>query len=650
LGYSDPSVTIKNMDIPKIFGRLAGRVWLHLLHPYLYPKTMSGKVTLLTALTASVAGFALVIGLFLNVNVPKVSADNVLTSVNVLNTPPAWTTDAQEQFDSATSTPTNAGDPITWLAIGTDSSNDNYWLLICKTSSAPTPNASAAPTCGGGVSNQWAVSSVTTSGTVARASTSTIEKFPFNNEKNDWYGWICDGNVSLPQCNAVPKQGIATGGPSPFFVDHPPVFTALSSTGNGNPGGSIVWSITATTTDTLRGTDKVRAYVCKANDFTYSSTTAACGAGGTWASSTLVFSNPTVTYTIPSPLPDKLYNAYVFVINNFYLAATSTLEASSSPYYVNDVAPTITAASISLVDPTSGGNVTLTRPNATSGPYQVKFTVADNNSCQNAASGNEISSVTANAYRSAIGSSSCRVSGDYNSNNCYPQASANTDFSCVQDGLSCTGIGDVDATFTCTFSLWYTADATDPSSQFPAQNWLASAQATDDNATTSGIVQASSGNELLSFLAFNVPQSTIAYGGLQPGTQIDPFTVATSTSLRELGNTGIDETLYGDTMCIGWTVADSCDRFGPDPTSQIPIANQKAATSTIPYGSGNAFTLAGSTTPVSVPVHIRKTTSTSSPQATTTLWAIKIPAAITVAGAYSGQNTITAVTSAAANW
>lgn len=608
----------------------------------------SGKITLLAICGIAASLFVFVAIISYNVEVPTVSADNVTTSVYVLNTPPQWTVDAEESTASATSSPTNAGQVVTWIGTATDSNADNYYLIICKTGSVPTPNVSAAPTCSGGMSNQWAVSGATASAAQASAATTTKETFPFANESNDWFAWVCDGNVSLPQCNTTYKQGNGTATKaSPFVVNHPPVFTAIVNDTPAIPGETVTWNSTATDTDIIRGGDTVQLIVCKANDFTGTS----CGAGGAWATSTFATFNPATTTPVVIPSQDKVYAAYTFIKDNYDLAATSSTQGTNSSFTVTNVAPSISAATVSLVDPTSGGSVTLVRPHATSGPYQVTFQVTDNNSCLNSSSGNEISSVSANAYRSGIGSSSCLIAGDYNTNNCYPQAAApNTNFSCVQDGASCSGSSDTTATFTCSFALWYNADPTDGSSQFPSENWLASAKAIDDQTASSGVVQASTGNELLSFLAFDVPETSIGYGGLQPGQTIDPFVAATSTTLLAYGNVGMDQTLYGDTMCTTWTSADSCDNNGVNPANDIPISNQKAATSTIAYSSPFSYTITASTSPVSVPIHIQKTTATNTPQSKATLWAISIPIAITLAGTYTGQNTITAVTSASANW
>ena len=649
------------MDIRQGFGSVAGRIRLRLQHPFLHPKTMSGKVTLFTALGGALFGLSIVLTIFLNVSVPKVSADAVTTSVTVLNTPPQWTVDAKESvYDSATSTPTNAGDVVTWAATATDGNNDNYWLLICKTgTTTPTPHVSSAPTCAGGPQDQWAVSNVSSSSVSVSAATTTKETFPFNNEKNDWFAYICDGNVTLPQCNALLKQGVGTSGPSPFFVDHPPVFTSLSSTGNANPGSTITWSTTATTTDLIRGGDTLRLYICKTNSFTFSSTTASCP-GGAWATSTLTTINPSAVYTIPIPTQDQTLAAFVFLTNNFNLAATSTLQASSSPYTVNNVAPTVTGSTITLQSiSTTSPTLILAVPNATSGPFRVaNIQVNDNNSCLNISSGNEIASLAVNVYRSGIGSTSCPTAVTpfgYNANNCYPSVSPLTNFSCTQDAGSCTGANDSNATFTCTFSLWYNADPTDVGSQFPSQNWVASVVATDDNGATSTLAESTGGSKVLtSFLAFAVTETSIAFGGLQPGQQNDPL--STTTTLKALGNVGVDESLYGSTMCTNWsalgggTNPDACDTIGVDATKQIPVLNQKAGTSSVAYASTLAYALSGSTTPVSVGIHVLKTTATSTPQSKLTYWAIKIPSAITLAGSYSGQDTITAVTSAAANW
>ncbi len=606
---------------------------------------MYGKVTFLTTVGCALLGVGIVVGSFWNVNVPKVSADNVTTSVTVLNTPPSWTVQAQESIASATTTPTNAGSIITWTATATDSSADNYWLIICKTNAAPTANASSTPTCGGGVANQWAASNYTLSGQVASAATTTIEKFPFNNEKNDWFAWICDGSASLPLCNAAYSIGSGDTG-SPFIINHPPAFTAIVNTSPQVPGATITWTATGADSDMIRGGDSIKLYVCKTAVFSGG----VCG-GGYWASSTIASTSAVATYSIPIPTQDTSYAAYAYVTDNYGLVATSTNQGASTAYSVSNVPPSVSASSITVVNYTGSGNLALATPNGKTDNYTVTFQATDNNSCQNISSGNEMNAATAsiNVFRSGIGSTSCLTSGQFNSNNCYPRASGYTNFSCTQDGGSCSGPTDSTATFTCTFSLWYNADPTDAGSQHSGEKWSATVQIADDNLASSTYAEATVGSTTMtSFLAFAVTESAVAFGALQPGQQSDPS--ATTTQLKALGNVGVDEALYGDTMCTNWTGFDKCDNTGFDNTKDIAIANQKVATSSVLYTSPYAYALAGSTTPLSVALHVQKTTSTSSPQSKLTYWAIKIPATITFAGNYSGQDVITAVTSAAANW
>jgi len=155
-------------------------------------KTNTGKITVL-AILWGVAALALVF--FLDIehggNIQKATADSATTSVTVLNTPPIWDVNPAESPASATTTPTNVGDSATWIATASDGNGEDYYLLICKNSSAPTPNPSAAPDCNGGAANQWAVSASTVSGNQATASYVAQNA---DAETEDWYAFICDAN------------------------------------------------------------------------------------------------------------------------------------------------------------------------------------------------------------------------------------------------------------------------------------------------------------------------------------------------------------------------------------------------------------------------------------------------------------------------
>jgi hypothetical protein len=603
--------------------------------------TREGKITIFTALVACL--FIVTPFVYFEFQVPVASADDVTTSVTVLNTPPAWTVNAEESTESSTTTPTNAGQTLSFTATGTDSSGDSYYLLICKTTGAPTANSSAPPTCNGGIANQWAVSALTTSGDVATASTSTINTFPFQNESNDWYGWICDANASVPRCNITYTNGSGATA-SPFVINHIPVFHSITNNGSALPGGIITWTSGSYDNDSLGGSqDQVRLIVCSSPGITGTS----CTNAGGYASSTLTTTNAATSTTFAIPTQDRFYNSFVYIVDNHGLAATSTLQGSVSVFRILNATSTISAATISLVDYDNVGNLTLTVPSATSGPYKVQFEVSDDNSCLNASSTAEISTTLANVYRSGVTQANCQVSGDYNTNNCYPAANSQVLMTCVQDVGSCSGSTDTTATFTCSFPLWYNADPTDAATPFSAQNWLASVRAIDDNFATSTLVEATTGNELTSFLSFDVSQTTLAFGSLEPG-QSNSVLSATSTMLAT-GNVGLDQDLYGDTMCTNWTAPDSCDAGGINPASEIAVSNQRISTTSLAtYASG--ATLTSSSSPYSLLINIQKTTATSSPQNKNTYFGIQIPIAITVAGSYTGQDTIVGKVSDAANW
>ena len=605
-----------------------------------------GKITIAAAsfaLAAIVCGFLIAL---IEFQAPKASADDVTTSVTVLNTPPNWTIYPHEDPVSSTSTPTNVGSAVTWKATGTDSNAESYFLLICKTNASSTAFSNAPPQCAGGGANMWARSATTTSGSEATAATTTVENFVFANELNTWYGFVCDANSSLPRCNALASQGNeggfeATYANSPFVVNHPPVFAAISNDSPVDPGDDITWTATAYDTDVAGVADTVKLYVCKSNDFTGS----LCGAGGTWASSTLAASNPATTTTIVIPTQDRNYDAYVFVIDHHGRVATSTVQGFNSGFTVSNVSPSISAATITV----STSSIQLIRPNATSGPYTASFVVTDNNSCLNASSTNEIVGAITSVHRSAV---TCTDSSNYNSNNCY--AATSTYFSpflsCSQNTSSgdlCSGATDTTVEWTCTYHLWYNADPTDASTPWTAQNWLAWSQVRDDDFASSSLTQSSSGVELLSFLAFDVSTTSVHFGGLEPGQQNDPLTA--TTDLLAIGNVGLDEDLYGSTMCTNWVALggvanpDACDTGGINPSSEIPATTtQKVATSSTAYAAIDSYFLGSSTTPRDVAIRVPKTTSTSSPQEKDTFWGIAIPIAITLAGNYTGENTITA--------
>lgn len=555
-------------------------------------------------------------------------AATATTTVTVLNTPPQWDTDAQEYIESSTSSPTNAGSNVVWVGKANDSNGENSYLIICKSSSTPTANPNAAPTCAGGGSFMWAVSASTANLVQA---TSTYTSIAGDAEANDWYAFICDGNPANPQCNTTYKQGTGSTA-SPFVINHRPNFSAISNNSPKDPGAAVTWTATASDTDVYGGQDTVRLWVCQAADFNGAS----CGGGGTYCSSTLSATNPSCNYNITIPTKDTTYNSYPYIVDEHTFAASGGSQAATTTYTVNNVAPTISSSSISLLDSDESGPLVLVTPNATTSGFKVRATITDNNSC----SASEIASIAVNVFRSAA---TCSAIGDYNPNRCYRSElpTSEWNYSSAASSTSCTGGTDSTIIWDFTFPLWYIADPTDGTSTdtvYYDQEWTANVRATDDNGATSTVTQAASGNELNSLLAFDVVQSSIPYGSLAPGSSTNP--IVATTTMRATGNIGLDQSLLGVSMC---TTYPSCPVSA---TSTIPVTEQVYATSSVSYTTGTPLT-ASST---ELELNVLKSTATSTPASKNTFWGIRIPSSITLAGDYTGQDTIVAVRSEPAEW
>jgi len=604
-----------------------------------------GKVSILTVLLGVLILAFGVLGELPHGNVAW--AGTATTSVTVLNTPPQWDTNvyAYESPASASNTPTNAGSVLTWVASSSDSSLDNYYLLICNNYASPTPNAGAAPTCNGGNANRIAVSGATISGQPASAPTTTV---PSMAEINYWYAYVCDGAAINPSCNATAWNGSTTpnidgvAAHSPYIVNHRPTFTAFTNYAGVDPGATSTWYSTSTDPDTLGGfaTDTVRLLVCRAADF--NGTT--CGAGGSWATSSYVTTDASSSFAVPTPYPKGYFGGYGYVTDVRGFAASGGSQGTNASLVVNNVTPSIAAASISLYSSTGTSPLVLTNMATQTLGFSVQYTVTDQNSCQTASNTPEIIYGFTNVYRSGYGSTSCNVVGNYNPNYCYnddvPQSVWNV--SCV--GGACAGSSSANVVWTCTFPLWHIADATDPGSFYASQNWLADAKAADTSYATSTLVEALTGTELWQFLAYDLSTTTIAYGGLQPGQDTGTVgpTAYTRVGLRAVGNVGLDESLYGDDMCPGYPSPCS-----GNPTSTIPVANQKYASSSVLYSFATS-SLSGVSTDFLL--HVNKSTATATPQEKETYWGIAVPAAITLSGDYLGRNTVIGITSPSSSW
>lgn len=532
----------------------------------------------------------------------NVEADYATTSVEVGNTTPTFDTGYEPHEDpaSATSTPTNVGDNVTFKGKATDANGDNWKLLICSTNSVTGTSCSATTYCTSG----FASSSVEAS--------CNYQAQEGDTETMDWYGFACDAVGCSTESHKTDDSG------PPFHVNHRPSFTVFSDDSPKDPNTTVTWTTTASDAD-AGGSDYVQLYVCKTNSF---STSSGC-LGGEWCHATST-SNPTCNTT--TPRPDGNYDAYGFVMDNHSFASTDTAQGTNSTMTVNNVAPSLTAGDIYLKDTDGSGNLQLNTENGETNGFIVTFIVTDNNSCQNISSTDEITSALINVRMSEILQANCTASGDYNANNCYPDAYASWNPVCAASSTvnGCTGNTDTDVGWACTFPLQYHADPTVAGTPKASYHWVVSVQATDDDAATSALTDGSNTNELETYMAYDLATTTLAYGSVPADTDSNEKT----TDIKATGNVALDETLQGTDMCTDY----------PTCGGNVILANQQhyAATSSLGWASMIALS---STTADELEINCPKTTITNTPATSSTYWVLRVPSG-QATGTYTGQNTI----------
>lgn len=559
--------------------------------------SIGSKTTIISLLRASLL-LAIVITSFLVIRKFQVNAESITTSVTVGNSAPTFTAGPAENPASSTTSPTNVGSSITFQATATDANNNNYYLIVCSTNSV-TPGSGAAPTCD---ATTYCTSTSTASGAQASCSKSALAG---DSASNTWYAFVCDGIASGSACSTA-SQGSGDSG-SPFIVNHVPTFSSPTNNSPVNPGATVTWTSTASDPDS----NNVMLLVCKTTGISGNTCT-----GGAWCTSSLVASNPSCNYAVPSVNPDGANNAYVYIIDQFNFPSTSGSQGSNVPFTINNVAPTVSAVTIN-----GGSAIDLVESSTKS--VTLTATVSDNNSCSG-----EISTVYGYVYRSGITYAGCDTAGEANNNNCYPE------ISCSLVGGTCSGTTDASADYTCTVNLQYYADPTDVNTLYPTENWLNTVKAIDNN-SASGNTTVGAGVEVNSLTAFDIT-SSLAFGNLGAGQSNDPLDKTVTTTAT--GNVGLDQEHSGSAnMCTDYP---ACSGGTP-----IGVAYQKySLASSTAYASATAL----STTPAEVELNVPKPIS-ATPVTKNTWWGILIPTG-TQPGTYSGVNTITAVKGETANW
>lgn len=527
---------------------------------------------------------------------------NITTQVTVGNSAPSFTSGPAENTASTSTAPTSIGGTVQFNATATDANGESYYLIVCSTNSVTAGSGGTYPSCGGTLycRNTTAVSS----GSSTSCSYTTVAGDAWSNA---WYAFVCDNNSTAATCSTY-SQGSGGNG-SPFFVNHPPVFTVIGSNTPQNPGSNLTWTTTASDPDTG---STVELLVCKTNAMSSGACT-----GGNWCTSTAVASNPTCSYSIPTPTADGSYDTWVFVVDQFDLGAagTGTKQASESDFVVSNVAPVVSSVTLN-----GGSAITLTESTTTTVPMTA--TVTDNNGCRNQGNtANEISSVKGYLYRSGITYTGCDTAGEANGNNCYPELTCSA-------GTCTNGV----TTYSCSADVQYYADPTDkdyctfPTPWYNSNSWMATIKAIDDNSssgyTTGDYVEV---NSLIGFTT----QSLIDYGELSAGGGNDPLNK--TTVITPTGNAPFHVNISGTKLCTDYS---TCSTSGKTP---IDIAQQKYSLATgTAYASGTALSATPTKALIGVPKIDNGTVTTK-----TIWWGVSIPIG-TVSGIYNGVNTITA--------
>jgi len=388
----------------------------------------------------------------------------------------------------------------------------------------------------------------------------------------------------------------------------PPTFTNITNNGPKDPGTTIAFNATASSPSG----DNVKLVVCK----TQGVTGTACDGGDddTYCTSSLVSSNPSCSWDIPTVYPDGSYYAYPYIFDSNGIPSNSSRQGAAHTFTVNNVAPLPRSIIIN-----GGEAINLITESTKSVTLDVS--VRDNNGCGN----NEIATTTAYMYRSGVGYTSCDTSGETNPNNCYPEISCTF--------VSCTGVqADLPnvANYTCTTNLQYYADPTDAYSPFSDQSWVATVKATDNGLGSGGTNPLTGtwgitdGVNVNSLLAFNVTQE-LSYGTVLAGVPMSPLSA--TTTITSAGNVALDHLVSGEDMCEDYPTCSG---------SKILVNQQKySLNSSTEYLTGTVLT----GTPANVFTNLPKQT-TSTPTSVNIWWGILAPSG-TAPKQYTGRNTIT---------
>jgi hypothetical protein len=271
----------------------------------------------------------------------------------------------------------------------------------------------------------------------------------------------------------------------------------------------------------------------------------------------------------------------------------------TSTVTVGNAAPTVTNVILN-----NGGAITLTANTTTN--VNVNATINDNNGCGDITPG----TTTIMIYRSGITSSTCLTTS--NDLNCYRATAFTASSTCIGTTINTTT----------TFAVQYFADATDSSSSYSSQNWVATVIFKDVNSATG--TGDSTGQELNTLNAINVTTSSINYGTLAASSTSGGTNQVATTS--NAGNSSTTLQLKAlQTLVSG--------------SNSIATSSQRYSTSSFTF-PGTSTALTESLVTVSGFLLVPPT-STSLVQRPT-FWGLEVPAG-TPTGTYNGINVFSAL-------
>ncbi len=286
--------------------------------------------------------------------------------------------------------------------------------------------------------------------------------------------------------------------------------------------------------------------------------------------------------------------ASIFVVQSIFAAnLTSQVTVGTS-------APSVSGISV------NGGTAITLNTNTTTN-VSVNAQVSDANGCGEVTTG----TTTVLLYRSGVTSSTC--AGASNSLNCY-QATAFTTSGACSNGTMNT---------TTTFPVQYFAQATDGSSSFSGQTWMATVIfRTPDN--TTGTADGS-GVTLNTLTAINVATSSINYGMITANTNSGSTNQVTTVTNAGNSSSSLQVSAISTLTSSG--------------TNSIATSSQGYYTS--------AFTYPGASTALSATAATVVGFTLTAPTSTTNVsgsiyWGLTVPNA-TPTGTYSGTNVFAAL-------